>query len=202
MRGLALKFSPFLALAALSFVASQIGADFGRRLEKRLWDKWGGPPTTRFLRHRNREYNQVTRRTVHQSMIRLGFQLPTEEEEVENPEYADECYAACVADLRRLTRNKRRYGLVHKRLIDYGFRRNMLGLKWIGLGTAVSVPSVCALYMWWKWDPAGLYVPLFAVGIVSAAIAIGWLTLVTESAVALGAERYANSLLEAAVDME
>ena len=202
LRGLALKFSPFVALAALSFVASQIGADFGRRLEKRLWEKWGGPPTTRFLRHGNREYNQMTRRTTHERLTGLGFQLPTEEEEARDPKFADECYAACVAELRRLTRNQERHSLVHKRLIDYGFRRNMLGLRWIGLGTAVAVSLACAFYMWWIWDPAGLHVPLFGVGIVSAGIGIGWLTLVNEGAVALGAERYANSLLEAANGME
>ena len=78
----------------------------------------------------------------------------------------------------------------------------MLGLRWIGLATAVAVSLVCAFYMWWIWDPAGLHVPLFGVGIVSAGIGIGWLTLVKEGAVALGAERYANSLLEAAHGME
>ena len=128
--------------------------------------------------------------------------MPTEEEESQDPEHADQRYAACVAELRRLTRNKERYGLVHKRLIDYGFRRNMLGLKWIGIGAGLTVPLLGGLYMWWKWDPAGLNILLLAVAIVSTALAVGWLTLVSESSVELGAERYANALLEAAVDME
>ena len=202
LRGLALKFSPFFALAALSFVASHIGADFGKRLEKGLWGKWDGPPTTRFLRHRNREYNHITRRTVHESLIGLGFQLPTEEEEAHDPVYADKCYAACAAELRRLTRNRDRFRLVHKRLIDYGFRRNMLGLKWIGLATAAAVSSLCVSHPFWNWNATGLSVPLFAVGIVSAAIALVWLMLVNERAVVLGAERYANALLESAIGIE
>ncbi len=202
LRGLALKFSPFVALAALTFVASQIGADFGRRLEKRLWRKWGGPPTTRFLRHGNREYNQMTRRTIHEHLTGLGLHVPTTEEEAQDPAFADECYAACVAELRRLTRNQEGHSLVHKRLIDYGFRRNMLGLKWIGLVTAVAVSLVCAFYMWWIWDSAGLHGPLLGVGIVSAGTGVGWVTLVNEGVVVLGAERYANSLLEAANGME
>ena len=202
LRGLVLKFSPFVALAALSFVASQIGADFGRRLEKRLWVKWGGPPTTRFLRHRNQEYNEITRRAVHESLIGLGFRVPTAEEETHDPKFSDECYAACTAELRRLTRNKRSYPLVHKRLIDYGFRRNMLGLKWIGLATAAAVSILCASHILWNWNAIGLNGPLLVVGVVSAGVAIGWITLVNERAAFLGAERYANSLLEAARDME
>ena len=202
LRGLFLKFSPFVALAALSFVASQVGADFGRRLEKRLWAKWGGPPTTRFLRHRNHEYNEITRRAVHDSLMRLGLKVPTVEEEAQDPKYSDECYAACTAELRRLTRNKRKYPLVHKRLIDYGFRRNMLGLKWIGLITAAVVSIMCASHILWNWDTAGLHGPLLVVGIISAGIEIAWLTLVNEGAVSLGSERYANTLLEASMSME
>ena len=202
LRGLFLKFSPLLALAALSFVASQIGADFGRRLEKRLWAKWDGPPTTRFLRHRNREYNQMTRRAVHGSLIGLGLQVPTEEEEDQDPELADEHFAACTAELRRLTRDKRTFGLVHKRLIDYGFRRNILGLRWIGLTIATAVSFLSALHIWWNWDAAGLNGTLLVVGIVCIGVGLGWITLVNEKAVSLGAERYANSLLETARDME
>ena len=197
-----MKFSPFIAFAALSFVASQIGADFGTRLEKRLWAKWGGPPTTRFLRHRNKEYNAIVRQALHQSLIELGLRVPTEEEEAQNPEFADECYGACTTQLRTLTRNGKEYPLVRKRLIDYGFRRNMLGLRWIGLVAAAVVLLLCTSHIAWNWASAGLNAPLLAVGILSAGMAIGWWMLVNERAVSLGAKRYANSLLETARDME
>ena len=39
----------------LSYFMSQVAADFGKRLEPALWESWGGPPTTRFLRHDNEE---------------------------------------------------------------------------------------------------------------------------------------------------
>ena len=202
LKGILLRFTPFVALAALSFVASQIGADFGRRLEKRLWTKWGGPPTTRFLRHRNHEYNDITRHTLHERMSLLGFKVPTEDDESHDPKYADDCYAAFVAEIRRSTRDKRKYPLVHKRLIDYGFRRNMLGLKWVGLGIAVTVSLLCILHILWKWDVAGLVNPIFFISVFSTGIAIGWLTLVKEKVVSLGAERYADSLLEAGIGLK
>ena len=198
LRGLSLKFSPFVALAALSFVASQIGADFGKRQEKRLWAKWGGPPTTRFLRHRNRKYNAVIRQTVHKSLLKLGLKVPTAEEELQNPEYADECYGACTAELRRLTRDRERYALVHKRLIDYGFRRNMLGLRWIGLVTAAAVSLLCAAHIYWNWVAAGPNIYVLAIGIISVGMGIGWWKWVNDETVSLAAERYADSLLEAA----
>ena len=202
LRGLFLKFTPFVALGALSFVASQIGADFGRRLERRLWAKWDGPPTTRFLRHGNSEFNAMTRRFVHESLRGLGLKVPTKEEQAQDSNYSDECYSACTAELLRRTRNRRKYPIVHKRLIDYGFRRNMLGLRWVGLILAASISILCASHIAWNWDTAGLNGPLLVVGIISAGVTIAWLTLVNERAVCLGAERYANTLLEAARDVE
>lgn len=97
-------------------------------------------------------------------MTRLGFNVPTEDEEAHDPDGSDECYAAFVAELRRTTRDKRKYPLVHKRLIDYGFRRNILGLKWVGLVAAVAVSLLSALHVLWKWDSAGLISPVLFVG--------------------------------------
>ena len=202
LKGIFLKASPFLTLAAFYFVASQIGADFGKRQERRLWAAWGGPPTTRFLRHNNPEYNKVTRRNVHEILAKLGFSVPTPQEETQGPQDADERYAACVAELRRLTRDKEKFPLVYKRLIDYGFRRNLLGLKWMGLVTAATVSILCVVHLLWYWDTSGLEAPMLAVGIVSAGISILWLTVVNERTVSLGADRYANALLEAARDLE
>ena len=53
---------------AISFLLSQIGADFGKHLERRLWHDWGGPPTTRFLQHGNQEFNEITRGRVHENL--------------------------------------------------------------------------------------------------------------------------------------
>jgi len=44
----------------LAFLSGQVGADYGKRLEKRLWRQWKGAPTTRFLRHSNHEFNTRT----------------------------------------------------------------------------------------------------------------------------------------------
>ena len=49
LKGLLLKFSPFIALAALSFVASQVGADFGKRVGKAFMDEVGRAPNYTFL---------------------------------------------------------------------------------------------------------------------------------------------------------
>ena len=59
----------------LSYFLSQIASDFGKRLEPALWKSWGGPPTTRFLRHDNDEFNPATRERVHERLRALGLDI-------------------------------------------------------------------------------------------------------------------------------
>ncbi len=202
LKGLLIKSVPFVGLVGLSFTISQIGADFGKRLEKRLWEQWGGPPTMRFLRHNNPEYNEITRRHVHETLRRLGFYLPTSEEQSQNSAYADTCYEACTIELLRRTRNKTAFPLVHKRLIDYGFRRNILGMKRFGLAISVAVSLLCVWHIVSGWDAHSPNIPMVAVCVMTTVHILGWLTLVTENMVWRGANRYALALLEAARDLE
>ena len=118
-----------VVLVPLSFLASQVGADFGKRLEKELWKKWSGPPTTRFLRHRNSEYNAISRELVHAKLKGFGLHVPTEREEKKDNIAADSHWEACTGELIRRTRNKRQYPLVFEGLVEYGYRRNLLGLR-------------------------------------------------------------------------
>lgn len=45
-------FFSLLGAAGGTAIVAQVGRDPGKKKEKALWDSWGGPPTTRFLRHR------------------------------------------------------------------------------------------------------------------------------------------------------
>ena len=119
----------------LAYFFSQVGADLGKRLEPGLWRSWGGPPTTRFLRHDNDEFNAATRKRVHGRLRELGCEIPTEAEEKSDPARAVELYASAVDELRRRTRPgvTNPFPLVYKGNIEYGFRRNLLGLKKIGV---------------------------------------------------------------------
>ena len=122
----------------LSYFMSQVASDFGKRLEPALWDSWGGPPTTRFLRHDNEEFNPATRARVHAQLRALGLRVPTVEEEKADRPRALQLYASTVDELCRLTRDiPERFALVYKGNTEYGFRRNLLGLKKGALTIAV-----------------------------------------------------------------
>lgn len=192
-----------LVFAPISFLLSQVGADFGKRLEKDLWKSWGGPPTTRFLRHGNHEFNEVTRGRVHAKLCELGLYVPSREKNEQDPCSADTYYESCTEELIRLTRDKGRFPLVFKGLTEYGFRRNLLGLKIFGVSLTLAgvAGSAWSTYTEWSTTTVPPAVPLVA-ALINSGLLLAWLTWVTERTVKLSADRYARFLLEAALEQE
>lgn len=194
-----------IVFVPISFLCSQIGADFGKRLERELWEKWGGAPTTRFLRHGNTEFNVVTRARVHEKLRALGLHVPTSEEQAGNQHAADEHYESCTQELIRRTRDTKSFPLVLKGLTEYGFRRNMLGLRRFGVSIAAGALLVGGGWCLYSFGCTGTS-ESSAVAIVSGLMTIGliaaWFVWVTERTAFISANRYARFLLEAALDLE
>ncbi|HEY3216718.1 MAG TPA: hypothetical protein VGK93_09530 [Candidatus Eisenbacteria bacterium] len=201
-RDLSLGGAAAVGFVPVAYLVSQLGADFGKRLEKRLWRQWGGAPTTRFLRHSNHEFNQITRERVHEKLRGLGLHVPSWDEQQRDARAADVHYESCTEELIRRTRDGGRFPLVFKGLTEYGFRRNLLGLKPLGLPIAVVALLVCG------WSAlAGLNAakpPDVAVGaaLLTCGLLLTWLVWVNEKTVSIAANRYARFLLEAALEQQ
>ena len=188
----------------LSYFFSQVGSDFGKRLEPSLWRSWGGPPTTRYLRHTNDEFNAATRERVHTRLREIGLEIPTAAEEESDPDRADELYASAIDELRRRTRpgDTNRFPLVYTGNIEYGFRRNLLGLKKIGVGVSLVSLGAAGWALLNAWNTAGGFSPVPVVTtLLTVCIVLGWLLGVRPDAVRLTADRYARFLLEAALEL-
>ena len=192
-----------LVFVPISFFLSQVGADFGKRLEKGLWSKWGGSPTTRFLRHANHEFNEVTRGRVHDKLRGLGLHVPTREEQDQDQRGADKHYESCTEDLIWRTRDTKKFPLVFKGLTEYGFRRNLLGLRAFGVFLAVAgvAGSAWSTYSLWVATDKPPAVSMVG-GLITTGLLSAWLAWVTERTVNLAANRYARFILEAAMEQE
>jgi hypothetical protein len=130
-----------------------------------------------------------------------GLALPTADEEQADPAGADHAYQAAVAVLIARTRGRRReYPLIFAENCNYGFRRNMLGLRPWGrlLSAAAGLLALAAIAA----GLAGLEnIPLALAGVdlaVSAAATLLWWRVVTPGWVQPVARAYAERLLEAA----
>lgn len=124
------------------YLLSTLSRTAGKKAEKRLLNKWGGWPTTLWLRHRDSHLNELTKRRYHDYLKRNvpDIVLPTMDEEMANPVYADQVYASAVEWLKEKRRGKD-YQMVLDENIEYGFRRNMRGLKWFAVVMSLSVST-------------------------------------------------------------
>ena len=194
-----------LVWLAAGFALSQFSRRAGKSIEKELWQSWDGPPTTRYLRHRNEEFNSVRRATCHrllQSHV-PDVDLPSAEEEADDPARADSIYEACVRYLIRRTRDTDHFDLVFKENINYGFHRNWLGLKPLGVAISVACLALSSWLLWDRWTTGqNLDAALLASAAVGALFVLAYAFWLTPNAVKLVAEAYAERLLEACEDLD
>lgn len=122
----------FAACGGVTALAA-VGRVLGKGLEQRMVCRWGGLPTTLVLRHKTGHYNAYTLERHHTRLENLaGLVLPTPAEEEVNPADADARYAAATDRLRQATRGKK-FPHLRRENIAYGFYRNALALKPVGL---------------------------------------------------------------------
>lgn len=180
-------------------VAAQVGRHAGKKKEPRLFELWGGKPTTRLLRHAA-GVNPVRLERIHDQLEDLtGVSMPTADDESADPIGADDVYETAVDVLRDRTRNPSQFPLVFKELCNYGLRRNLWGLRpW---GMAISF-VVAVLSMVWLWlgirgiaatrQGGAPFVLLTSVGMTLA-----WAVLVTPPWVEQTAIAYAERMMDA-----
>ncbi len=196
------------ALAApfgLAMLLSQIGRDFGYRKQPALWTRWGGAPTTQQLRHRTDNSNPVLLKRYHDrlSLLRPDLSLPSAAEEKRDPTQADHIYAACVQFLISKTRDRTQFPLLYKENVNYGFRRNLWGLKPFGITLAAAGLIAAVLRAWLlRGSPTDLRGELLVSIAVSFVLLLFWILWVTQKWVRIPAEAYAARLLECCEQLE
>lgn len=149
--------SSSIVLTVAAFALSRIARDAGKRIQDKIFRRWGGPPTVQLLRHRDRHFDPHTKARYHAIIAaRLGKSLPTPEEELADPAAADDFYRAATTMLIGATRNRKAFPLVFKENVAYGFHRNALGLRpWGLVGSLFSLAWILATTGALRFVPPG-----------------------------------------------
>ncbi|WP_432260847.1 hypothetical protein [Cupriavidus sp. TMH.W2] len=124
------------------YALASIARGRGKRLEERLVSEWGGMPTTLILRHRDSFLDPYSTARYHSLITaKLGIVMPSRQDEQEDPASADQLYVGATRQLREATRGSK-HALLLKENIAYGFHRNMLAMKPMGITTCcVGIPA-------------------------------------------------------------
>jgi hypothetical protein len=185
--------------AAVTTFAALAARRAGNRVQPQLWERWGGAPTVRRLRYRdNPAASEITRR--HREAERVlggGLVLPSEADELSNPASADADYGAAMARLVDRVRGDSDFALLNTENRNYGFARNLYGLKRFGLICcavilAVSIGVGVVLGRSQSWSIAA---PLLAPALIAVIAGVLWRQVDPEF-VHPSAEAYADRLIE------
>jgi hypothetical protein len=186
-----------LTVTVLAALASQLGRDKGRRLQAGLWQSWGGSPTVQLLRHHGAARPDRVDRLHGRLAEAFGEVMPTAAEENADPEGADARYEDVVADARSRTRDRTDFPLVFEENANYGFRRNMLGLRPWGLAIALLTLAASIALMVLSSGSFGHRAARWSLpAAISLILAVFWWRAVTPEWVRVPADAYAERLIE------
>ncbi len=178
----------------VAFAVAQLTRDAGKRIEPGLWASWDGPPSLRFLRHRDPNIAPGSKAAMHRRLVELGIvaHMPSENDEKKAPAAADAIYLTCSDWMRRKAielKDKSPFDIVHSENISYGFRRNLLGIKSHGL-VIVALSTMSAIVAFWSGRR-----PYIEIGSI---ILVGLYLLICSNAasVSRAADDYAKRLLD------
>lgn len=118
----------------LLIVTSDIARRRGRAVERKIFASTGGRPGNTELSRKDLTFQPPALDRYRAFLAaRLERDAPTPESEAANPKGAADFYEECFAWLRENTRDKARFPLISEENATYGFRRNLLGMKPIGI---------------------------------------------------------------------
>jgi hypothetical protein len=138
----------------LALLLSQIARDRGKQREPELYALWGGKPSVALLRHRDRRIDSNTKaryRAFLKSKL-SDLTLPTPDDERGDSMRADAAYESVTAWLLTQTRDTKKFALLFRENISYGFRRNMWGLKPLGVAVALLAAGASTAIVFYQYS--------------------------------------------------
>jgi hypothetical protein len=189
-----------LSAAGGTYALSTLVAHLGRKAQERLWIIWNGPPTTRFLRTREKATNPVQKDVWRRAIeATTGVRLLSPNEEAADPETADNAIRTAVDQVRLLGQDPR-FPLVAAENTQYGYERNLFGFRWVGRATSLACTAVLTLVL-------VASASVFSSGALIAGAAIdllfllAWIFIPSADRVKAASERYAQQLFQAVASL-
>jgi hypothetical protein len=184
----------------LSFLLTQLARDLGKQSEVALLQEWGGLPSVTIFRHRDARIDAITKARYHRTLAKLvkDADAPSADDESNNPKAADVVYTAWSTFLRIKTRDVKKYNLLFNENINYGYRRNVYGLRKLGIIiTSVVFIATIAWAIAIYYRSTAVSTPVLGALAFDAILLVLWLLRFTSTWVRVPADAYAERLAEA-----
>lgn len=195
-----------ISFGVMTFISTFV-SNLGNRCQKKLFSIWGGAPTTAILRHRDKVLDKYTKQRYHKWLDGKidGLKLPKLEDEIKDQTDADLKYQSAINFLREFTRDKTKYPAVYRDNVAYGFARNLLSIRVMGLLVALMCVVINLYFVWpvlalAKGEADGIilsnYLLGLGAGLTSVVFMLAFLLVINNNFVKERGFRYAKTLLE------
>lgn len=188
-----------VSVGLFTYLLSQLGRDKGKINESKLFAIWGGKPTTLIFRHSDNTIDQITKGRYHKLLNEKieDINIPTQEQEQNDPLFADQIYESCTKYLISKTRDTNKFPLIFKENTSYGFRRNLWGMKFWAL---IIIFILIVIHFYFITGGFKTRIELqnkdmFLFGFFGFTL-LFWLFIVTKNWIKLTAYAYAERLIE------
>jgi len=171
----------------------------GRKIEPVLYAQMGGKPSVTMMYRSDGTIDSASKDRYRDFLAAaVKSPAPTQLDEVQNPAATNAFYELAGTWLRESTRDTKRFAILFNENVTYGFRRNLLGLKWPALVLNVVVVGICAVILWYN-APINLGDDLtrrvLVVLVVAATHALYICLIVTRRGVMDASRTYARQLI-------
>lgn len=191
----------FVVTCGVLFAMTRIARKVGQNVERKLGDKIGRLHTAELISladDRLPKTMKATCRSYIETHSNLG--LPSLTDETADPKTAQEDRLLAVRWLLEHTRPRSEATLLMNENISYGFARNLLGLKPLGIAITFLVALSSCFFLYNFEDgttPFVLGVLLCGTAIVGLVM---WVFLITEASVVHASQVYAEKILSLCLD--
>lgn len=184
----------------------QFTRDAGKRKENFLFDLWGGRPSVRMLSFEHTTLNHQTLGRCHAKLKELAptLSLPDSlEDELKSPNEFKLAYESGNDLLISKTRDKEKFGLLLEENMNYGFRRNLWGLKPFGIAAVLAglVVTIARMVNDWRFGSDVSIVAASCAGLCLMLLVL-WLVVFKPVWVRQAADTYARRLLASCDQIE
>lgn len=191
--------------AALLYLLSNLGRDRGKKREAEMWKNWGGMPSAQLLYYKNNTIDAYTKRKYHDKLLQLSPITTNVDFEKAGFEEICEIYRHWSKYLITKTRDRKVYPLIFEERVNYGFRRNLWGLR--PLGIVFSFAALLGNYAYYGciagFEKIEQYPTAFyASESILLILLMFWVFVVKEKWVKIPAFAFAERLLESIETIE
>lgn len=196
----ALVGSTVTSLALAAFL-TQLARDQGKKKEPDLFRMWGGKPSASALSYAGGVFPAETLARCHRKLAEMdsNLSLPASAEaEASQMEEAISAYESANDMLLQRTRDRKRFRLVFRENVNYGFRRNLWGMKPTGIASAiVGLVAGSARVVQLGLADEEVQMTAITAALVSLVMLAVWLLLIRPSWVKVAADSFARQLVGA-----